>query len=54
MQNETRCGGHGEYYHTAYVKCRRCGARGPSFPLGGYYGLNYTDKDAVDAWNRRT
>ena len=40
-------------YQTARVVCDDCGAGTRSFIIDGYYGVMTTEKDAIDAWNRR-
>ena len=41
-----------------YVRCNRCGARGPAYPVrtdpfGRYYGHQACKQQAVAAWNNR-
>lgn len=50
---DDNCGGHGEFYKTAYMQCGNCGARSREFIYDGYYGEKTTELDAIEAWNNR-
>lgn len=50
---EHNCGGHGDFYKTAYMQCYVCGARSRGFVYDGYYGETTTELDAIEAWNSR-
>ena len=30
LHSERHCAGHGDYYTEHYIKCEKCGAKGPS------------------------
>lgn len=49
----TSCGGHGEFYETAKVACKECGASTSSVIIDGFYGATTTEQDTIDAWNSR-
>lgn len=49
----TECGGHGEFYRTARVMCRECGASTKYVIIDGFYGATTSKSDAIAAWNTR-
>lgn len=53
LRYDHNCGGHGDFYRTAYMQCCVCGARSRGFVYDGYYGETTTELDAIEAWNSR-
>lgn len=43
----------GGWYKIAVVECDDCGSNSGDYIVDGHFGVNTSEQDAIDAWNRR-